>query len=168
MERVQHDQVKAGMHIKLPQGRWVEVGRVIKIRENTSRQAASALITAKYLGGRDAGKAVQIYLYERTDGYQLRPQGPASGRADVKDAALREYSIRFVAVDRVDNQGEACGYCQDLYSTITCNIYATVTTESGRAEESAWSTCESCVFYSIDQVEDVDPAYKIIIERSAS
>jgi len=91
---------------------------------------------------------------------------PTAGRADVGNVAMREYSIKFSAVDRVDNQGEECGYCDRVHAPITCNIYATSTSDSGRIEENAWSTCDSCALRSIDQVEDVDPAYTVTIERA--
>lgn len=87
------------------------------------------------------------------------------GRADfVQNVVLREYSIKFVIVDRVDNQGVTCCYCSGA-NTITTNIYATVTTDNGRTEESAWGTCSTCAIYSIDNVEDVDPSHIITIER---
>lgn len=88
------------------------------------------------------------------------------GRADfVKNLVLREYSIKLAIVDRVDNEGVVCGYC--CTNPITTNVYAMVNTESGRTEESAWSTCTTCTVYSLDQVEDVDPSHMITIERTA-
>lgn len=164
MKHVQHDQVKQGMTIKDARGIWVYVSRVIKPGEPT-------YVMASNVNGRLAGQKFQLALYERPQGYELHPKSEMihaqahqrAGRADIGNVTIREYSIKFVIVDRVDSQGVSCGYCQT--DAITSNIYATVSTESGRTEESAWSTCVSCEIRSIDEVEDVDPAYTITIER---
>jgi hypothetical protein len=180
MKRVQHNEVKPGITIKLPNhgptGRWATIKRVIEVKPDTSKQAASAIVLASYLNGKDAGKDFQVYLYERASGYEVYPNSAMiaakavqrRGRADVENVALREYLIKFVAVDRVDNQAEPCGYCTDVYPRgIACNLYAMVTTESGRTEEASWSSCDACALHSIDQVEDVDPAHTVTIEGAA-
>jgi hypothetical protein len=176
MKRVQHNEIKQYMTIKLPtlgpSGRWVTIHRVIEVRPATTKQAACALVLASYLNGRIAGKPFQVFLYERTDGYEVHANNAMIaakaqqrvGRADVKNIVLRDYLIKFSAVDRVDNQGETCGYCHE--GDISCNVYAMVTADSGRIEESTWPTCDPCALYSIDQVEDVDPSYAITIERT--
>lgn len=173
---VQHDQVEPGMTIKLanhgPQGRWVRIVQVMELRPKTSQQEASALVGATYLNSSTPTREFRVVLYSREDGYEVHPQNKLlaakahqrTGRADVKNVILRDYSIKFVAVDRVDNQGETCGYC--TCNPIRCNIYATCTTDSGHTEENTWSTCENCTLHSIDQVEDVDPSYTIMIERA--
>jgi len=83
-----------------------------------------------------------------------------------EDLILRDYMVQIRVVEHVDNEGETCGYC--CANEINCNIYATVTTDSGRAEESAWSSCDTCAIYSIDQIEDVDTAHLVIIERAGN
>lgn len=176
-KRVQHSEIKQGMTIKLadhgPQGRWARIDHVVEQRADSRYSAASALVIVTYTGGRDAGTSQRIFLYERKGGYAVHPDSEISaaqlhqrkGRADfVKNVILREYSLKLAIVDRVDNQGEVCGYCTT--NLITTNISATVNTESGRTEESAWSTCTPCTVYSIDKVEDVDPAHTITIERA--
>ena len=178
MKRVQHDEVKPGMKIKLaehgPNGRWVGIEHIYETREGSPVQAPCRIVRAYYLSEANKGAGVkrfQVILYARSEGYQLHPQSALlaakevmrAGRADVRNIVLREYSIKLVAVDRVDGQGEICGYCTT--NRINCNIYATTDTD-GRPEESAWSTCDKCTMYSIDQVEDVDPAHTVTIERA--
>lgn len=174
MTRVQHDEVKPGMVIKLANhnGRWVTIEHVYGFKLGTPNQEASAEVRAYYTNAQKRDR-FRLSLYLLEDGYLLHPQSvmlaakevQRLGRADVKNVVLREYSIKFVAVDRVDNQGEGCCYC--CTNDITCNIYATVTTDSDRTEESAWSTCDDCALNSIDGVEDVDPSHTITIERAA-
>lgn len=173
MKRVQHDQVKQGMKIKHT-GRWIAIHHVYEIVPQSHHTEAHAKLLVSNVGGRDQRKFA-LNLYSEPNGYELHPQAALlaaqahqrKGRAEfVKNVVLREYSIKFAAVDRVDNQGVDCGYCTDVYPhPITCNIYATSTTDNGRAEDNVWSTCEACALRSIDQVEDVDPAYTITIER---
>jgi len=177
MKRVQHCDVKQGLTIKLPNhgptGRWATIDRVIEQRPDTDKQAASALVVVSYLNGRDSGKLLQILLYARVDGYEVHPNSSMiaarrhhrAGRADVKNIVLRDYVIKYSAVDRVDSQGETCGYCQAR--PVTVNIYAHChVAASRRAEENTWPTCDRCALHSIDQVEDVDPSYAITIERT--
>jgi len=177
MKRVQHNEVKPGMKLRLtdgygPRGRWVCIEHVYEIHTGL---VPSAHVRAYWHSDAVKGGAVKRFglsLIEREDGYELHPQSALlnaqehqrKGRADAENVILREYSIKFSAVDRVDNQGETCCYCHE--GDISCNIYATVTAESGRTEENAWSTCDACALYSIDQVEDVDPSYAITIERT--
>lgn len=179
MTRVQHDQVKPDMTIKLanhgPSGRWITVRRVIEVRPSSAQQAACSYVAMSYLNGKDKDKTFQVFLYEREDGYEVHPKSELlaaqahqrNGRADVVNIVLREYSIKLAIVDSVDNEGEPCGYCSGA-NEITTNIYATVFSERnfGAPEESAWSACTPCTMYSIDQVEDVDPSHTITIERA--
>jgi hypothetical protein len=175
MKRVQHNEIKQHMTIKIPtlgpSGRWATIHRVIEVRPETAKQAACALVLASYLNGRIAGKPFKVFLYERTDGYEVHANNAVIaakaqqrvGRADVKNIVLRDYLIKFSAVDRVDNQGEPCEYCTDgAPRPIVCNLYATTTSGS----EESWSTCDQDSLHSIDQVEDVDPSYAITIERT--
>ena len=173
MKRVQHDEVKRGMKSTGPITRWVAVHEVIGHVLSGPHTEAHAKLMVSYVNGEDK-RQFQLNLYVSAQGYELHPQAALidaqehqrKGRADfVKNLVLREYSIKLAIVDRVDNEGVICGYCQT--NTITTNVYATVTTESGRAEESAWSTCTTCTVYSLDQVEDVDPSHTITIERTA-
>lgn len=179
MKRVQHDEVKPGMTIRNNAsliGRWVVVHEVYERVPNGPHVEGHAKLRVSYLSGRDK-RHFQLNLYRNPGGYELHPEsalqaaqeGQRKGRADfVQNVVLREYSIKFVAVDRVDNEGMACGYCDHEQGRINCNIYATTTTESGGTENEAWSSCDACVLRSIDQVEDVDPAHVITIERSQS
>jgi hypothetical protein len=166
MTTVRHDEVKQGMTIKDARGIWTYIHRVIKVGEPT-------YVSASNVNGQLAGKKFQLALYEQTSGYEVHPNSALirakahqrAGRADVGNMVLQEYSIKLADVNRVDNEGEICGYCTT--NEITTNVYATVTTENGRTEESAWSTCTACTVDSIVRVENVDPAYTVTIERSA-
>lgn len=174
MKRVQHSEVKAGMTIRQGAslvGRWVVVHEVYGMVVSSPHQEAHAKLRVSYLNGRDQ-RHFQLNLYSNPDGYELHPESALvaaqahqrKGRAEfVRNVVLREYSIKFVIVDRVDNQGVACGYC--MQHGITANIYAKLSRDNGAVEENNWSSCSSCILPSIDQVEDVDPAYTITIER---
>lgn len=175
-KRVQHDEVKPGMTIKLkgygPAGRWVTIEHIYGFKLSTLAQEASAEVRAYYTNAQEK-KRFTLSLYLLEEGYLLHPASEmlaaknvqGAGRADVRNVILREYSIKLCIVDRVDNQGQGCGYC--CTKDITCNIYATVPTDEGRTEESAWSTCDDCILPSM-QVEDVDPSHAITIERAKS
>lgn len=177
MKRVQHNEVKAGMKLRLTEGyglhgRWVCIDHVYEIRKDSVH--VRAYWHSDTLKGGPV-KRFGLALYQQKDGYELHPQTAfltakevmRKGRADVQNIVLREYTVKFVAVGLVDNQGRECGYCDREHAPITCNVYATVTDEMGRPEESAWSTCDRCALPSIDQVEDVDPSHTITIERVA-
>lgn len=175
MKRVQHDEVKPGMTIRQGAslvGRWVVVHEVYSMVVSSPHQEAHAKLRASYLNGRNQ-RHFQLNLYANPDGYEVHPQSALvaaqahqrKGRAEfVQNVILREYSIKFVIVDRVDNQGIPCGYCSG-HGTITANIYAKLSRDNGAVEENNWSTCNACILTSIDEVEDVDPAHTITIER---
>lgn len=170
MKRVQHNEIKPGMKIKVD-GRWHAIHAV----HGSAFPESRAVFTASYVQGADAS-TFTLHVNACAEGFELHPQAALidaqahqrKGRADAQNIVLREYSIKLSIVDRVDNQGWTCGYCSGA-NTITTNIYAHVFSESnaGRVEESAWSTCTTCTVYSLDQVEDVDPSHTIIIERVA-
>lgn len=179
MKRVQHDEVKPGMVIKLAHhggahGRWVTIEHIYGYKLSTPKREAAADVRAYYTNAQKRER-FGLQLFAQKEGYELHPQSALlaaqevqrRGRADRMNVVLREYSIKLHVVDRVDNQGVPCGYCSGA-NMITSNIYATVFNESncGRTEESAWSTCATCEIYSIDQVEDVDPAHTVTIERA--
>lgn len=175
MKRVQHNEVKPGMKIKVHRNRWVAVHEIYSQVTNSPHTVAHLKLKVSYVNGREK-QPFQLNLYERPEGYELHPQaalldaqaGQRAGRASVESVVLRNYVVDFVAVDHVDNQGDPCGYCTDVYPhPIACNVYATVITDSGRTEASMWSTCEACALHSIDQVEDVDSAHTVTIERTA-
>lgn len=176
MKRVQHDEIKPGMVINLghhgPRGRWVTVEHLYGFKLSSPTQEACANVRAYYTNAQKRER-FGLDLYQLDEGYQLHPQSELlaakevqrKGLADVQNIVLREYSIKLRRVDRVDNQGWTCGYCNGA-NMITSNIYATVNTEGGRTEESAWSSCVTCEIHSIDEVEDVDPSHTVTIERA--
>lgn len=177
MKRVQHDEIKPTMTIKLSNhggsGRWATVHRIVEVRPGSAVEEACAKVIASYLNGAKKGEPFQLTIYAQESGYELHPESAIlaakgvmrKGRAEfVKNIVIREYTIKFAIVDRVDNQDVVCGYC--LQRPITSNIYATVATDGGRTKESAWSTCGPCEIHSIDGVEDVDPSHTITIERA--
>jgi hypothetical protein len=179
MKRVQHDEIKPGMKIKLahhgPRGRWVAIEHVYEVRTSSPTQEACAHTRAFYVSDQNK-KRFSLMIYADVNGYELHPQSALlaaqevqrAGRGDVQNLVLREYSLKLCVVDRVDNQGEPCGYCNGA-NGITTNVYAKVFEEgnaSGRPVESAWSTCTTCTVYSLDQVEDVDPSHTVTLERA--
>lgn len=72
----------------------------------------------------------------------------------------RDYMIQLRAVTLVDDHFQTCGLCGT--DEIRCNIYATLL----NGDQEMWTSCDDCTFASIDEIEDVDPQYIVIIERA--
>ena len=81
---------------------------------------------------------------------------------------LRDYTIRYMVVEEVDNEGDECGYCADLFAdqeplSITHQVYAVP--HASYESQTTWGTCVRCALPSIDEVEDIDPSFTVLIEK---
>lgn len=84
---------------------------------------------------------------------------------------LRDYTVRYMVVEEVDNEGADCEYCAEIYDdgdtgVVTHQVYA-VPFASYECQ-TTWGTCVRCALGSVDQVEDIDPSFTVLIEKTSN
>lgn len=80
---------------------------------------------------------------------------------------VRDYLISYRIVEKIDNQGEVCGFCQE--GPVDANTYVHIHRHDQRGTDvEVFETCTACVLPCLDGEWDVASEYMIIVERVAS